>query len=362
MPIEKYSTRKRLKAEALVRENPKKYQHWQSTQPGMFADTTHHGVQRIDGKRSRKARQAGYSTRQWKKGRVAGGIAAGSAVLGAGLHLATRDKRPQQQQLPGYGPMVKAAYVEPESRGGYNRGDVRFKDDRYDEIEAKRLKRVYPQLVAADAAAGAGPVLGTVGVAQSGLSVMSERKKRGVVSAQSSEGAGPKGIGGQVGVRRRSMVRSAAATAGEEDSPIRVVRRSKRKRDQERASATVKPLVTGGAVAAGLLALKNPKVRDRVEEGRNIARDWKSLTRGTPGQTANRILSRPIEFARNTTAGQAAEKGVRVTARTAYKHPGKAAALAAATGLGAAVYGNRREPDTHEIKFVHPKAKDRAKK
>lgn len=363
MPKGTYTSRQnKLRGERLVAGNPQKYKAWQQTQQGFFADTTHHGVKRTDGKKSRRlARRTGYSTRQWKKGRVLGAIGATGAAVGAGIHMATRKPKQQQPQLPGYAPVGKA-YVKPESRDGYDRKDVRFKDERYDRIEANRLKRIYPQLLAADTAATLGPAVGAAGGIDAGVKAMNQRSRRGEVHAQSREGAGPGGIGGHVGMRRRSMVRSASARAGQEESPIRVVRRSEKERSRERAAATVKPLAAGGAATAGFLALRDPRIRDRVEtfarQARNVAEDTKEQI---PENMKGRALG-PLKWARGTKTAQMAEKHGKRVARAAYKHPGKAAALSAAAGLGAAAYGNKREPDTHKIEFVHPRTRDKAKK
>lgn len=298
-------------------------------------------------------------TVKWKPERLVPALAAGGLAAGyVGHKMYSKKKKqppPQPVQISDQPVRVQNVdkAVKPRSMEDYDK-DVSFRDRRFDSIEARGMMIPKPSAMggyASEVVAGE-PVSAVVGGTTDALK--SRGSSRGHVVAQTKEGAGPGGIGRHFGYRKRSMIKPGHARSGEEDLPFKVVRRSKKDRDKERRDMTVKPAVLGAAGAGAALSLQHPSVKRGLKRvGDKAKREF-----GPGSYPAKEVkkIPKPMKDAVRNVAGRVTD-----TAKLVYRNPRKAAAVAAVAGTAGAIYGNKRKPDTHEIKFVHPKSKGKAK-
>ena len=347
----------------------KNYDTHEYTKKGIFADRT---VKYTTPKnpQSRRARaQAFFQPSaqkvdvRWKRGRVAAAVGAGGLAAGVlGHQMYQSNKKgvaPQPVQISGQPVRVQNVDKAVRPRSVEDKEDLpglKYRDRRYDGIEARGMLFPKPGALggyASEVIAGE-PVSAVVGGGTDALKRGSSRGSRGHVVAQTGEGGGPGGVGRFFGVRRRSMVKPGAARAGEEDLPFKVVRRPEKDRKKERRERTVQPAVTGGLAAGAAYSLTNPKVQQGLKRvGDEAVKRFGSGTKAA--EVAGKAPGPAKSAAKNVT-----QRGVEA-AKLVYRNPKTAAAVAAGLGAAGAVHGNKRKPDTHEIKFIHPRSKGKAK-
>lgn len=204
------------------------------------------------------------------------------------------------------------------------KSDVRFRDERYDDIEARR--RRFQSVPKAGYKLASGDLLGLVDAGK----VLSPDKSRGVVRAESVKPNRHRALAA-VGVRERSGIAPGHAKRGEHDAKYRVVARSEKEKREDRVSNAARVGVPGAVVTGGLVALAR-KERPSAE-GDGIRSD---IARGSERM-------RETKSARVRLAG----RGAGVVAR----HPGKLAAAAGVVTAAGGVAGWSRKPDDRKIVF-----------
>ena len=320
-------------------------QPWREVDDRRFSTTVSEGVMTRGGKL-----KGVQSTKRVKWGKLGAQVglpvaATGAAVGGAKLHsdrqqlnAAASPKPPAPPKPPRVGadpvakallprgikdPVAKSARpASVEGKKDLPKG-IRYRDLRYDDIEARARSLPNPKGALIDVATGQDPLSAAATATRGG------GRSRGEVVAEVPRGAGPKQIGRHVGVRERSFVKPGQAKKGQSDSRFRVKRRSEKEQRNDRVAGGVKGagLVAAGGAVAGL---RNKKIREFVS-GVNAER------KKMPG--ADKVARVP---------GVKLAEGV---GRQVFRKPGRyAAGLAAAGGVVGAA-GALRKPDTHKIVF-----------
>lgn len=191
--------------------------------------------------------------------------------------------------------------------------DMRVKDNRYDDIEAR--KRRVQSLPKAGYKASVGDYPGALADVNH---LLAPGKSRGKVHVESRK-PHPNRALAAIGARERSMVAPGEAKRGQEEAKYSVARRSDKAQRRDRVGQATQVGVPAAVAATGL-GVVGPMV------------DVKAA--GRMAEDSNKNMRR---------AGK--------TLKVIGKHPRKLAAGVAAGGAAGAYAGWRRKPDTHEVVF-----------
>lgn len=191
--------------------------------------------------------------------------------------------------------------------------DMRVKDDRYDDIEARKRRLTSLPKAAYYAKYGDLP-----SAAVHAGKVLKPNESRGQVALESRKPHRNKALAA-VGGRERSMVAPGHAKKGQEEAKFGVAPRSDKERRRDRVDQAARVAIPG-AVATGALGYVGPRLSESAAD---------KMT-----EDSSRAVRR---------RGRAL--------KVIGKHPRKLAAAAGAATAAGAYAGWRREPDTHKVVF-----------